>query len=365
MSLAVVIKKEATPEDPTWILAVDHNGKTYEIPLKGSKKAKVYALMESLKAAEFSTKIKKAPAWAAKIEVTFEVITPEKALGMLAAGAGAEDRDLNLSKMLQYVQIMRRNGWKVVPDAIVFDHRGRRINGKHRLFAIVTSGESQVVCVMRGFDPASQEAMDQGASRGPGAWLANKFPGIPHAESITSPILGMILTTATGYNNLADPTSYSAVCEMYLKDLLWLTKMISLDARQVVAILKRSEVQTALVIAHHFHPKAVNEMVVEMVDGSPRSGSPAKALRDFLMSLKVHGNTKTENKRDRLVIVLRAIMGHVEGEKFLRKTPKAEFNDVLSYFTNDRRNLIPDGVFDEKFAKKSGDPETRNRHEAA
>lgn len=362
MSITAIIKKEATAEDPIWVITVGYNGKTYDIPLVGSKKAKVYALLDSLNNAEFSHKTKKVPAWASKVTVEFKVISPEEALALLAAGTGAEDRDLNMSKVIQYVQIMRRNGWKVVPDPIVLDSRGRRLNGKHRLTSVVISGESQVFCIMRGFDPSSQEGMDQGAVRNAGAWLTNKYPGIPHTDSITSPVLRMILTLATGYNNLADPTALDPICGMFFKSLLWLSKCLALDSKQTAPILKRSEVQTALVIAHHFQSKLVNEMVIEMLEGSPRAGSPAKALRDYLMSLKVSGNTKIDRKRDRLLIVLRAIVGHLEGEKFQRKIPKADFSQVVGHFVDDRRKLIPEGVYDEKFAKKGGDPTTRNRN---
>ena len=75
-----------------------------------------------------------------------------------------------------YREDMRAGRWKYTAEAIKFDWYGRLIDGQHRLEALAgTKGdEDQViieVLVVRGMDPASQDAMDQGRRRQAGQQL--------------------------------------------------------------------------------------------------------------------------------------------------------------------------------------------------
>lgn len=92
---------------------------------------------------------------------TFEVVnlTPELAAEFLAGQA--PNRNKKWAKIDKFARDMADGRWSFTGEAIKFDTRGRMIDGQNRCEAVVKSGATIQVLVVRGLDPAAQADMDQ------------------------------------------------------------------------------------------------------------------------------------------------------------------------------------------------------------
>jgi hypothetical protein len=90
-------------------------------------------------------------------------VTPEMAEAWLEKNT--RNRSLRESRVVNTAGALMRGEWKLTGDCIVFDEAGELINGQHRLHAIVLSGVSGRLVVLRGVPAENQEVMDQNLSR--------------------------------------------------------------------------------------------------------------------------------------------------------------------------------------------------------
>lgn len=98
-------------------------------------------------------------------EVTREVITPEKAGEMLKHNT-KNYRIINRRLVLEYAKAMREGAWEENGEPIVFDEDGVLKNGQHRLLAVIASGVSVRMLVVRGVD-RNILVYDEGRKRTP------------------------------------------------------------------------------------------------------------------------------------------------------------------------------------------------------
>ena len=76
-----------------------------------------------------------------------------------------EPSKMDDEKMKAHVAAMQAGKWKVTPNGIGFDSRGRLIDGHHRLTASATSGFAIRCIVVRDLEPESWGAIDGGIRR--------------------------------------------------------------------------------------------------------------------------------------------------------------------------------------------------------
>lgn len=96
---------------------------------------------------------------------TFEVVTltPELAGEWLALNL--RNRPKKPRKIEMYARDMTNGLWRFTGEAVKFDSEGRLIDGQNRCYAVIESGVSIQVLVVRGLDPNTQEVMDSNAVR--------------------------------------------------------------------------------------------------------------------------------------------------------------------------------------------------------
>jgi hypothetical protein len=117
-------------------------------------------------------------------------ITPEMAEEMLTnplyspAAAGLKDRHHNESASGLYARLMAEGKWHLNGEAIVFDDKGRRLNGQHRLHACVKADKPFLTWVVVGVDPAAFASFDRGKNRTPGDVLG--MAGYTHAHTMAA-----------------------------------------------------------------------------------------------------------------------------------------------------------------------------------
>lgn len=82
-----------------------------------------------------------------EMNFTIENITPEKAIEYL--GHNIINRGISPNTVLKYADDMKNGAWQLNGQAIIFNKSGRLIDGQHRLSAIVKSGVTVTMAVIR------------------------------------------------------------------------------------------------------------------------------------------------------------------------------------------------------------------------
>ncbi|TAJ21820.1 MAG: hypothetical protein EPO65_00535 [Dehalococcoidia bacterium] len=90
-------------------------------------------------------------------------VTPEMAERWLKQNT--KNRPLTPSDVNRYARDMLSGAWEFTGEAIKFGNNGALLDGQHRLAAIIKSGVTLPLLVIRELDPAVQRVMDTGRRR--------------------------------------------------------------------------------------------------------------------------------------------------------------------------------------------------------
>lgn len=121
-------------------------------------------------------------------------IDPELAERWL--GSNTSNRNARPGVIMKYTRDMRNGRWEVSGDTIKFDWNGRLIDGQHRLRAIIESGATVRLLVVRGLNPEIQEVLDVTARRT--AADALKFNGIGHEQNMLAATARIAMAAENG-----------------------------------------------------------------------------------------------------------------------------------------------------------------------
>lgn len=80
-------------------------------------------------------------------------------------GANHQNRNLNRRLVDRYKADMAAGDWTFTGEAVKFSDNGKLLDGQHRLHAIVETGASVLMLVVRGLDQQAQDVMDTGRKR--------------------------------------------------------------------------------------------------------------------------------------------------------------------------------------------------------
>lgn len=117
---------------------------------------------------------------------TTMLITPSVANDMLANNVN--NRNVSSAMVVRYSIDMKNGKWKQnTGETLKISKTGRILDGQHRLHAIVHSGCSQKMDVVRGLDDSVFDVIDTGKSRNAGD--AFQIAGIKNAKGIPSMIV--------------------------------------------------------------------------------------------------------------------------------------------------------------------------------
>ena len=101
--------------------------------------------------------------WVTKPSASVVLIDPETATRWLAANEA--NRHLRVAQVNKYASDMAAGRWHLTGSPIQFAVDGRLLDGQHRLAAIVKSGVTLPMFVVRGLASTAQSYMDTGAKR--------------------------------------------------------------------------------------------------------------------------------------------------------------------------------------------------------
>jgi hypothetical protein len=91
------------------------------------------------------------------------VVDPETARRWI--GYNERNRNVRANLVDAYARDMAAGNWEMTGEPIKFARNGRLLDGQHRLHAIVKSGVTLPLLVVRGLDARAQLVMDSGARR--------------------------------------------------------------------------------------------------------------------------------------------------------------------------------------------------------
>lgn len=138
-----------------------------------------------------------------KLTSEFTDITPALAEKWLGMNHG--NRTLRGRKVTNYARDMRNGKWMTSGDSIKFDWNGRMIDGQHRLEAVIESGSTIRVLVVRGLEPAVQSVLDVNVRRS--ASDALKFNGHAYHNVIVASVARIANARDLGYLRSATSTN--------------------------------------------------------------------------------------------------------------------------------------------------------------
>lgn len=98
-----------------------------------------------------------------KIEASVEDVSPPVAEGWL--GKNERNRNLRQRIVASYARDMAAGNWHLSGEAIKFAKGGRLLDGQHRLHAVVQSGATVKMLVVRGLAEHVQDVIDAGTAR--------------------------------------------------------------------------------------------------------------------------------------------------------------------------------------------------------
>lgn len=176
-------------------------------------------------------------------------VTPEIAARWL--DANTRNRNVRHATVSTYARDMHAGNWHLTGESIKFAADGSLLDGQHRLHAIIKSGVTVPMYVMRGITPEAQRVMDTGRKRTASDALAIK-------GDANSALLAATTRLALGVATEApDPGRYEAThaeIEAFITEYPNIRESVDF-ARQVA---RRTDCPPAVVAYTHWVLSAIN-----------------------------------------------------------------------------------------------------------
>lgn len=150
----------------------------------------------------------------------FEDVTPALAESYLRSND--KNRPLSASRLAAMSAVMRGGGWQNNGEAVIFSNSDKLLDGQHRLGAIVDSGVTQRILVVRGVEDEAFHTIDTGRIRRSSDILAIAGKKNPFALASSAAQLYRIIQ-ATQTSAPIPPAYILEVTERYPQVAEWLT----------------------------------------------------------------------------------------------------------------------------------------------
>jgi hypothetical protein len=138
-------------------------------------------------------------------KVTSEWVNLTPAMAEKLLGQNHGNRNVRSRKVGNYARDMRNGKWLTTGDSIKVDWNGRMIDGQHRCEAVIESGVTIRVMVVKGLEPNVQSVLDVNVRRSPSDAL--KFNGHSYNVSILASCARIANARALGYLTSATSTT--------------------------------------------------------------------------------------------------------------------------------------------------------------
>jgi hypothetical protein len=156
------------------------------------------------------------------VQANVQLVTPDHARAWVEGMV--RNRNMSSKRHDYLVQDMQTGRFYLINQGIGFNTDGRLIDGRHRLEAIIKSGQPQWLLVVRGIDPEAMVAIDRNKVRSLGDQLT--IDGLPYGDVVargSHMVLNTLVAWEKGnsYASLRNPThTDTAMREQHIPKLL-------------------------------------------------------------------------------------------------------------------------------------------------
>lgn len=89
-----------------------------------------------------------------------EVVKVDHELAMKWLEHNIDNRKIDQRRVVKYANMMRSKLWKLNGESIIFSKSGKLLNGQHRLWAVIESGQAVEFLVVRGVEDNCFDSLD-------------------------------------------------------------------------------------------------------------------------------------------------------------------------------------------------------------
>lgn len=202
-------------------------------------------------------------------------------------GKQKRNRHVNLRLVIKYAQDMAAGNWRMTGEAIKFAYDGQLIDGQHRLLAIMESGVTLPLMVIKGLHPDTQDVMDTGRART--ASDALTIHGFENAH-ISASAAKVVIVYESGLFYV--DKKRQQVTHQQVIDFVSGNHLLAFAASRAGRIARAADMPPSIACACLYmlskvDAEAAEEFFERVADGvGLPSGSPILALRDRLHDVR-------------------------------------------------------------------------------
>lgn len=165
------------------------------------------------------------------MKTTVETITPDVARAFLAMSPG--NREVSERTVKKYAADMAAGRWTLTHQGVAFDAQGDFVDGHQRMRAIIMSGATVSMMVVRGIPTESKTSLDIGKSRSIGDMLT--FMGVATTLPSTQVLTFILEQTEFSATRSEKQRGEAAkhLADLWKDELAWVEKMLSMRRRGV------------------------------------------------------------------------------------------------------------------------------------
>lgn len=220
-------------------------------------------------------------------------------------GHNTRNRSIRRRVVTGYASDMAAGHWQLTGEAIKFAADGTLLDGQHRLMAVIDSGATVQMFVVRGLLPPSQDVMDTGAKRGAKDML--EMYGVGNSVLAASAAKWAILYDENRLyiDRTTQTVTHSDVLEFVSDNEVYADAVAFTSSIKRHIDLQPSILGATAYITHQVSPEGSREFFARLADGiGLPAGSPILALRSRLREIKAK-RTRVEPEAF-MSVVLRA-----------------------------------------------------------
>jgi hypothetical protein len=249
-------------------------------------------------------------------------VTPAQAQAWLDNGGA--NRTLKERVVDRYAAFMLRGEWRVTGEAIKLDEHARVRDGQHRLAAIVRSGMTVPMLVIRGVDESAFDVMDTGKARTPGDVLS--IHGYGSTMGKAAAIRSLMLIEVQGHINASTVAArglYSGpavLAHLQAHPEIEETYPLALQVTAAGLAGGPGTWGTALTLFWRIDPDATREMARYLISGAGmHSTHPLLVLRNRAVNRDARLYTRSvEGRQELLGMIIKAWNAWRRGEDLIR-----------------------------------------------
>lgn len=216
--------------------------------------------------------------------ITTEIVKISPAIAEKMLGRNVRNRHVSARTVEKYRRAMATGEWTITGEAVKFSASGELLDGQHRLAAVIESGRTVPMMVVKGLPSAAQDVMDTGRARTVGDQLG--IAGFTD-PSLLAAVARAVLNYEADALALDRPTTTPEVRELVAGNAL-----IGFATSRARAIARGCDLRPAVAGATFYLLMKVDDTKAQvfferLTDGADLpSGSPILALRARLRTLR-------------------------------------------------------------------------------